>query len=136
LAPQTLPPAQLVAPKEQDAESAKGELVFRWTYPQPLKPEEAFQVLIWKEGGAEHLGAAEYTTQTEQKIDLDAILPARGGPGQYRWSVVVVSTGTGRRLSPEADPWRLVYIGVWVSPQPTETPPTATPKPSFPQTVP
>lgn len=128
----TFPPAQLVAPKEMDAESSAGEVVFRWTYPRNLEGEEAFQVLIWKEGSAEHLGAAEYTTQTEQKIDLDAILPARGGPGQYRWSVVVVNTGTGERLSPETNSWRLVYIGLRASPEPGQESPTATPKPVFP----
>ncbi len=128
----TLPSAQLVAPKEKDAESSSGEVVFRWTYPQALKAGQAFQVLIWKEGNAEHLGAAEYTTQTEQKIDLDGILPARGGPGQYRWTVIVVDAGTGDRLSPEADPWRLVYIGLWASPEPTLESPTVTPKPVFP----
>jgi serine/threonine protein phosphatase PrpC len=132
----TLPPAQLVAPKETDAESSTGGVVFRWTYPQSLKAGETFQVLIWKEGATEHLGAAEYTQQTEQKINLDGILPARGGPGQYRWSVVVVMIDTGGRLSPEASPWRLTYVGPQTTPgwtaEPTSAvvtvvPPTDTP---------
>jgi hypothetical protein len=105
----------LVAPEEKDAQSARGKVVFKWTYPQPLAEGQTFQVLIWKDTGIEHQGAAGFTRQTEQEIDLDGILPARGGPGNYRWSVVVVSKSTGDRLSPEASPWRLTYAG----PQPT-----------------
>jgi len=140
-APPALPAAQLVAPTEPNAESAAGEVVFRWTYPQSLKAGEAFQVLIWKEGQTDHLGAAEYTQQTQQKINLDAILPARGGPGQYRWSVVVVLITTGDRLSPEAGSWRLNYVGQQVTqeptagsalPPPTTKPATAMPFPTLP----
>ncbi len=119
----SLPAAVLVAPEEKDARSAAGKVRFRWTYPQSLKEGQAFQVLIWKDGAKEHQGAAEYTRTTEQEIDLDTILPARGGPGDYWWSVVVVNEGTGDRLSPEAGPWRLVYAGgVKVSPEPSVEP--------------
>jgi len=115
----SLPPAVLVAPEAKDAQSAAGKMLFRWTYPQPLKEGQAFQVLIWKDTNVEHQGAAEYTRQTLQEIDLDSILPARGGPGLYRWSVVVVSTNTSDRLTPEAGPWLLTYVGPKVSPEPT-----------------
>jgi len=119
----SLPAAQLVAPTEKNAESSAGEVIFRWAYPQPLQAGQAFQVLIWREGDTQHLGAAEYTQQTEQKINLDSILPMRGGPGQYRWSVVVVAVSTGDRLSLEAGPWRLIYVGSPVSPEPSALPP-------------
>ena len=117
-----LPTAQLVAPEEKDAESASGETVFRWSYPRSLEEGQAFQVLIWREGDTQHLGAAEYTRQTRQTINLDGILPVRGGPGQYRWSVVVVMIATGDRLSPEAGSWRLIYVGPQVTPEPTAGP--------------
>jgi len=125
----SLPPAVLVAPEEEDARSAAGRMSFRWTYPQALKEGQAFQVLIWKDADTEHQGAAEYIQTNEQEIDLDTILPARGGPGNYWWSVVVVSTNGGDRLSPEAGPWRLVYVGPKVSPEPSA-------KPSLPPVVP
>jgi serine/threonine protein phosphatase PrpC len=140
-----LPAAQLVAPTEQNAESSTGEVVFQWAYPQALKAGEAFQVLIWKEGNTEHLGAAEYTRQTEQKINLDSILPLRGGTGPYRWSVVVVDASTGDRLSLEAGAWRLVYIGLPASaepatatthPQSTAGVPTVAPLPTIPLPTP
>jgi len=124
-----LPPAQLVAPEEQHAQSAAGKVLFRWAYPQPLTGEQAFQVLIWKDGDKDHLGAAENTVKTEQEIDLDVILPPRGGPGSYWWTVVVVNSSTGARLSPEAGPWRLIYAGSRASPEPPAEPsgpPTAT----------
>jgi serine/threonine protein phosphatase PrpC len=133
----TLPAAQLVAPKEQDAESSTGEVTFRWTYPQPLKAGQAFQVLIWKEGDTQHLGAAEPTLLTQQSINLDAILVSRGGPGQYyRWSVVVVVKDTGEGLSAEAGPWRLYYIGPRGTPEPTVGPsPQPPPTGQVPPTV-
>jgi hypothetical protein len=65
------------------------------------------------------LGAAGYTQQTEQTIDLDSILPERGGPGDYLWTVVVANTSTGQSLSPEAAPWQLTYIGPGLPPLPT-----------------
>ena len=120
--PTSLPSVTLVAPEEKDAQSAAGKVLFRWTYPQPLTEGQAFQVLIWKDADTKHQGAAEYTRKTEQEIDLDSILPARGGPGNYWWSVVVVSESTGDRLSPEAGPWRLVYAGPQPSPEPSIEP--------------
>ena len=117
-----LPSVQLLEPNEQQGQSVTGKVLFRWTYSQPLAEGQAFQVLIWKDNTKDHLGAAEATVNTEQLIDLDVVLPPRGGPGTYWWTVVVVNSSTEERLSPEADPWRLVYTGLHASPEPSAGP--------------
>jgi serine/threonine protein phosphatase PrpC len=111
----------------------RGQVPFKWQYSRPLKTSEAFQVLIWPDGALEHLGAAGFTKQTEQQIDLDVLLPSRGGPGLYWWSVVVVDERTGKPISDEAAAWRINYRGA----QEATEPPAATeqPQPSVP-TVP
>ena len=104
------PPVTLIAPLEKDAASLRGNVTFKWSYPRPLNADEAFQVLIWQEGQP-HWGAASLWTETEQTIDLDAVLPQRGQPGPFFWTVVVRRTGTEELLSPEGSPWRLTWIG-------------------------
>jgi hypothetical protein len=104
------PPPTLLAPLEKDAGSLRGAVTFRWSYPRPLNQNEAFQVLIWKEGDP-HWGAAELWSETEQTIDLDGVLPQRAGTGEYLWTVVVREKGSEKVLSPEASPWRLNYLG-------------------------
>lgn len=111
------PAPTLLAPEEKDAGSLSGRVTFRWAYPQPLKADQAFQVLIWKQGQS-HDGAAELWTGTEQTIDLDVVLPQRGGTGEYFWTVVVRQKGTDKLLSPEATAWRLVYAGSQAQPPP------------------
>jgi len=86
-------------------------VTFKWKYYRSLEASEAFQVLIWKEGEQQHLGAAELWRQTEQTINLDDILPARGGPGYYNWTVVVVNRTNEKPFSREATPWRFRYVG-------------------------
>ena len=111
------PAPTLLAPEEKDAGSLSGRVTFRWAYPQPLKADQAFQVLIWKQGQS-HDGAAELWTGTEQTIDLDVVLPQRGGTGEYFWTVVVRHKDTDKLLSPEAAAWRLVYAGPQAQPPP------------------
>jgi hypothetical protein len=98
----------LVAPLAKDAQSVQGKVTFQWSYSRSLRSGEAFQVLIWKEGQS-HDGAAELVRNTEQTIDLDILLPQRGGPGEYLWTVVLRDSSTEKKLSPEAPPWRLNY---------------------------
>jgi hypothetical protein len=105
-----VPAPTLLAPQEQEAQSLRGQVTFRWAYPKPLEADQAFQVLIWKEGQS-HDGAAQIWTGTEQTIDLDVVLPQRGGTGEYFWTVVVRQKNTDKLLSPEPGPWRLVYVG-------------------------
>jgi serine/threonine protein phosphatase PrpC len=107
--PPQYPPPTLVAPREQDAQSLQGKVVFGWSYPQGLAPGEAFQVLIWQQGES-HNGAAGYWTGYQQTINLDEV-PQMDQPGDYLWSVVVVDTASHDRLSPGAAAWRLTYIG-------------------------
>jgi hypothetical protein len=102
------PPPTLLAPEEKDAGSLHGQVTFRWSYPKQLASGEAFQVLIWKVDQP-HWGAAELWTGTQQTINLDVVLPQRGGNGEYFWTVVVRELGTEKLLSPEAPPWRLTY---------------------------
>lgn len=106
----TYPAPTLVAPQEKDATSVHGQVTFQWSYPRALRPNEAFQVLMWMDDQP-HLGVAELWTDTQQTINLDAILPQRGGPGVYFWTVVVREKGTEKLLSPEAPAWQLGYTG-------------------------
>ncbi len=89
----------------------RGRVLFRWQYSRSLGASEAFQVLIWRDGSLDHQGAAQFTAQSEQQIDLDILLGERGGPGDYWWSVVVVDERTEARISDEADPRRFNYLG-------------------------
>ena len=99
-------------PQEKDAGSLNGEVTFKWFYPGRLGSGHSFEVLIWPVGSPEHLGAAEVIRISQQTIDLDMLLPERGGAGEYNWSVVVVDSDNPKlRLSLEADPWKINYIG-------------------------
>jgi serine/threonine protein phosphatase PrpC len=106
----TYSPPALVAPLPRDAGSLHGQVTFAWRFAGELDAGDGFQVLIWK-GDMPHNGAAEFVRRTQQVIDLDRLLPTRGGQGEYLWSVIVVDMETGDRLSPEASPWQLTYIG-------------------------
>ena len=133
----TLPSPSLTSPAP--ASEQRGSVTFAWDYPGALGSEEAFQVLIWKEGDSVHLGAAQSWGQTQQPINLDHVPQLLdGGAGRYFWSVVVVRRGTDERLSSEASPRRFTYLGPASStptPTPTNTgvatkiplPPTLTP---------
>ncbi len=113
-----------------------GQIAFRWSHPG-LAPGRAFQVLIWEEGEQAHNGAANYTTQQEQIINLDDVPQVRdGGVGTYYWTVVVVNEMTNQRLA-EAPSRRFEYTGSGGErPKPTKQPPnggepqpTLTPRP-------
>jgi serine/threonine protein phosphatase PrpC len=129
----TLPSPRLTSPAP--ATEQQGLVTFRWDYTETLGDEEAFQVLIWKEGASTHLGAAQSWPRTWQTIDLDSVPEVkRGGAGQYLWTVVVVRRGSDERLSPEAAPRDFTYLGpsglVTPSSTPSNTPTaTNTPKP-------
>jgi hypothetical protein len=93
-----------------------------WDYaPMPLGLSKGFQVLIWREGEVEHYGAARFTRQREQRIDLDEVPQVKsGGMGTYYWTVVVVDQRTDKRISPEANPMRFTFPGPQ---EPGEKPP-------------
>jgi serine/threonine protein kinase len=139
---QLLPPPSLVEP-EPDAE-VRGQVLFKWAYSQSLPPTAAFQVLIWREGAQEHPGAAAYTAQTEQTIDLDVLLPERGGAGYYFWTVVVVNRNSGKLIGKEATARPFRYPGpaqpggppTATKTKPPEVPPTVEPVETIPPTIP
>jgi hypothetical protein len=97
---------------EPGADNARinGHVTFRWSYPRPLAPDEGFQVLAWKDGNP-HWGVAGLTGETQQTVNLDGVLPGRGGAGDYWWTVVVRELGTEDLRSPEASPRRFTYLG-------------------------
>ncbi len=106
----------------------RGRTTFRWSYAGSLTGDKQFQVLIWRQGDAQHNGAAAYTDQTQQEIDLDLVPRITdGGAGPYRWSVVVVDTVRDRRTSPEAEPRAFTYLGAEAPPQEPPPPPDPTP---------
>jgi len=116
-----------------------GQIAFRWSHPG-LAPGRAFQVLIWREGEQVRNGAANYTTQTEQIINLDDVPQVRdGGIGTYYWTVVVVNSVTDQRLAEAPSSRRFEYTGSGGErPKPTKQPsnggepqptPTPTPRP-------
>jgi serine/threonine protein phosphatase PrpC len=118
----TDPEATLIEPL--DGTELHGEVLFRWSYPRSLPRNKQFQVLIWREGDAEHNGAAAYTSDLEQRINLDEIPQVHdSGPSAYWWSVVVVNSRTGERTSREATPRSWTYV----VPSPANT---TTPKPT------
>jgi len=114
-----------------DAE-LQGVVLFSWSYPR-LGLRKAFQVLIWKEGEKEHYGAADFTRNRQQQINLDDVSQVRdGGPGVYYWTVVVVDKKTEARLSPDDTGRRFTYLGPpgeKEKPKPPGQQPTLTPRP-------
>jgi serine/threonine protein phosphatase PrpC len=141
-----LPSPRLTSPAVSSEQ--QGFVTFEWSFNGTLGADEAFQVLIWKEGTFDRLGAALSWSETRQTINLDYVPQLMsGGAGQYLWSVVVVRRDTDERLSSEAAPRRFTYTGpigpstptstpsstltVTYKPTPTDTPvpPTDTPEP-------
>ena len=131
----TLPSPVLTSPAQSTEQ--QGSVTFAWSYPRTLESDQAFQVLIWKDGTTVHLGAAQAWGKTQQPIDLDHVPQiVDGGVGLYYWSVVVVRKGTDERLSLEAQPRRFTYLGPASSSSPTPTPtntglPTKIPLPTW-----
>jgi serine/threonine protein phosphatase PrpC len=129
----TLPSPILTSPAPSSDQ--QGFVTFEWRYTGSLGQEEAFQVLIWKEGAGEHPGAAQSWSEPKQSIDLDHVPQlVTGGPGEYLWSVVVVRRGTDERLSPEAAPRKFTYLGPFAPASPTVTPSNTLPPTKVPPT--
>ncbi|MGD8472643.1 MAG: hypothetical protein PVH59_00880, partial [Anaerolineae bacterium] len=119
-------PAPLLDSPAADAE-LQGFVTFAWTHTGSLGQDLAYQVLIWKEGADDHLGAAQSWSDMHQAINLDLVPQImNGGSGQYLWSVVVVQRGTDERVSPEATPRRFTYPGPLGPSVPTATPSNTT----------
>jgi serine/threonine protein phosphatase PrpC len=128
--PTLLPSPVLTSPAPSSDQ--QGFVTFEWSYTGDLGQDEAYQILIWKDGASEHPGAAESWPEPQQTINLDHVPQLMaGGPGQYLWSVVVVRRGTDERLSDEAAPWGFTYPGPAEPAAPASTssplPPTKAP---------
>lgn len=92
--------------------SANGRATFRWAWNGPtLAANQGFEVRIWKEGQADHFGAAEPVRVTSALIDLNQAAGVRqGGVGTYLWTVAVVQLSPYKRIGKEASP-RTLHIG-------------------------
>ncbi len=127
----TLPKPILTSPLPSVA--LQGVHRFEWTYSRTLGPNQAFQVLIWKEGETDRRGAADSQTNPWQEINLDAVPKLNSdGPGEYLWSVVVVDSKTDKPISPEATPRKFIYLGPTVQTTPTFTPSATLPPTKIP----
>ncbi len=124
--PEPYPPPNLEHPSPEGMPELHGQVIFAWGFPVPLRPGEAFQLLIWPAGEREHQPASEHWPDREITINLDELPQLRErGPGEYQWSVVVVDRLTREPISPEAEPWPFVYVG----PQPPPGEPGPLPAP-------
>ena len=109
----TSTPKPLPAPKlEEPAEDAElqGEATFRWSHSGSLPAGAEFEVLIWRPGDSEHIGAETPINALEQRINLDYVPLIAQQAGDYLWSVRVVGAN-GTPLSPEAPFRHFVYLG-------------------------
>ena len=100
-----------IAPEEW-ATGLTGKITFVWDYAGQLQAGQAFEVRIWAEGQAEHLGAAAATTDREQWINLDVppgIEANKFAGGEYLWTVAVIEKATGARIGRESEARHFIY---------------------------
>jgi len=92
--------------------AASGRTTFRWSWNGPaLAANQGFEVRVWKDGQADHFGAAEPVRTTSALIDLNQAAGVRqGGAGTYLWTVAVVQLNPYKRIGKEATP-RALRIG-------------------------
>jgi len=92
--------------------AASGRTTFRWSWNGPaLAANQGFEVRVWKDGQADHFGAAEPVRTTSALIDLNQAAGVRqGGAGTYLWTVAVVQLNPYKRIGKEATP-RSLRIG-------------------------
>lgn len=82
----------------------RGVYTFRWQSDYMLVGNQAFEVVLWKNGQSafiDGLGPAGVTTQSELRIDLDqamALIPQLMAGQDYRWGILLVETIPYRRV--------------------------------------
>jgi serine/threonine protein phosphatase PrpC len=104
-----LPAPDLVAP-EDGGEPLHGEVTFRWNYTKSLETGQRFRVYIWPQGDPSNFSRSRRILGKRWKMDLrDIQVIQEGGPGQYRWRVVVENKDQ-MTISALADPWGFEYI--------------------------
>lgn len=106
--PIRLPAPVLLSPEDEASVSGRTTFAWRWDGPA-LAENQAFELRIWKDGQPDHYGAAEPTQQTNITIILGGAYGVQqGGPGNYYWTVAVVTRNPYQRVGPEAPPRRLL----------------------------
>ena len=103
---------------------ASGRTTFRWSWNGPaLTSNQGFEVRVWKEGQADHFGAAEPVRTTSVTVDLNQTAGVRqGGAGAYLWTVAVVQLNPYKRIGKEAPPRTLTIGGVPPTPSRSAAP--------------
>lgn len=104
--------------------AASGRTAFRWTWNGPaLTNNQGFEVRIWKDGQADHFGAADPVRTTSAAIDLNQAAGVRqGGAGTYLWTVAVVQLNPYKRIGKEAAPRALRIGGLPATPSRSAAP--------------
>lgn len=104
--------------------AASGRTVFRWTWNGPaLAANQAFEVRIWKDGQADHYGAAEPVRTTSLTINVNqASGVQQGGNADYLWTVAAVQVNPYKRIGKEAPPRTLHIDGVPPTPSRSAAP--------------
>ena len=110
----------------EDGFSTSGPVTFVWRWSGPaLGSNQGFEVRVWKQGQADHYGAADPEDGTSTAINLEGAYGVQqGGSGRYFWTVAVVQRSPYERIGPEATPRSLLYS---VSSPPSRTPTPAPP---------
>jgi serine/threonine protein kinase len=115
--PEPYPAPRLVGPGGPGTPALHGDVTFAWNFAPRLRPDEAFQLLIWRPGGGDRPFVSDYWLERELTLNLDDLPQiVEPGPGECEWSVVVVDTRTNEPISPEAEHLPFLYAG-------PETPP-------------
>lgn len=85
-----------------DGESVQGVQVFTWQTNIQLSPGQAFEAVIWQEGGdpiRNGMGITPPTTEQQVTVNFKQLLELeKVQPGEYRWGVVLVKTESYKRL--------------------------------------
>ena len=109
-----LPAPQLTSPEDETVVTGKLPTTFGWDWDGQLGPNQGFEVRIWREGTAEHLGAGPVVSQPtgglwQQAIRVSETAGVQGQDGTYRWAVAVVQISPYQRIGAEASGRRLTY---------------------------
>ena len=122
--PTSAPARAPVLESPANGSQASGRTTFRWSWNGPaLTSNQGFEVRVWKDGQADHFGAAEPVRTTSVTVDLNQAAGVRqGGAGVYLWTVAVVQLSPYKRIGKEASPRTLTIGGVPPTPSRSAAP--------------
>jgi hypothetical protein len=116
-------PAPILKDPPDGASIFRGtEAEFKWTWESELGDDQGFEIRLWHENDTVHYRARDiipgviaksnrqhdgiyvssFTIDGAESVQLH-------GPGNYRWTVVVVDLETNDTISPEAASRKLIY---------------------------